>query len=72
MLDPNYWHVSIDARRVVSMLDESWKDMSDPGICLLCGTEHHGIEPDAEHLDCDHCQADQVTGIELIAARMMT
>ncbi len=72
MLDSQHWHVSIDANRVVGILDESWEDLGSPGICLLCGTEHHGIEPDAEHIDCDHCQADQVTGVELIAARMMT
>lgn len=72
MLDPQHWHVSIDARRVVALLGESWQELDGPGICLLCGTEHHGIEPHAEHIDCAHCQADQVTGIELIATRMMT
>ena len=34
------------------------------GFCLHCGSEHYGIEPDAERYECDDCGQAKVYGAE--------
>lgn len=34
------------------------------GICLACGEYAYGVEPDAEHYECESCGALKVRGIE--------
>jgi len=34
------------------------------GICLACGEEHGGCEPDAREYECEYCGAHQVFGAE--------
>ena len=36
------------------------------GICLACGNEQEGVEPDARGYECEHCGAMKVCGAEEI------
>jgi hypothetical protein len=39
------------------------------GICLACGEEHGGVEPDARNYVCERCDARQVFGAEELLIR---
>ena len=42
------------------------------GFCIGCGTEHEGIEPDAEKYQCrDGCGLNKVYGAEQIVLMFM-
>lgn len=34
------------------------------GICTACGEETTGVEPDAEHYECEACHKHEVFGAE--------
>ena len=36
------------------------------GFCLICGTEHSGVEPDARNYTCNECGRNEVFGIDEI------
>jgi len=36
----------------------------DGGLCLACGCEANGVEPDARKYKCDNCGAEKVYGFE--------
>lgn len=38
---------------------------SSEGICLHCGENRYGVEPDAEGYKCDSCGSNAVMGIEM-------
>jgi hypothetical protein len=39
------------------------------GLCIKCGNEVDGIEPDAERYRCDQCENETVFGLEQLAVR---
>lgn len=52
--------MELDITRVMELVEED----SNTGICLTCGAEHDGIEPDARRYPCDACGARRVYGAE--------
>ena len=40
------------------------------GVCLKCGEEQYGVEPDAEGYQCEACGAMEVAGAEQIILLM--
>jgi DNA-directed RNA polymerase subunit RPC12/RpoP len=34
------------------------------GLCLTCGAQAEGVEPDARHYECESCGAKRVFGME--------
>ena len=38
--------------------------LGNPGICLTCGAEQEGCEPDAHGYLCETCGAMDVSGLE--------
>jgi hypothetical protein len=38
--------------------------LDNPGICLRCGEEAEGCEPDAENYKCESCGEKQVYGAQ--------
>jgi hypothetical protein len=40
------------------------RNEEDAGLCLACGAEAHGVEPDARRYECESCGATKVYGIE--------
>lgn len=41
------------------------------GVCLACGGEQSGVEPDARDRQCDACGRDWVAGAEHILTMML-
>jgi hypothetical protein len=59
-------HESITEDRVVALCMEGMREASNPGLCLACGFEQDGCEPDAENYTCESCGESCVMGAEQI------
>jgi len=57
-------HESITAERVMSAVEESMFDVSNPGFCIKCGDDADGVEPDAREYRCETCHGMTVYGAE--------
>ena len=57
-------HESITAERVCDIVEESYSTLSSPGICVRCGEETDGVEPDARRYKCAACGHPEVYGAE--------
>lgn len=57
-------HPSITTARILEVIEESVMDLSSPGICIDCGEDAEGVEPDIEHGMCESCGKYGVAGIE--------
>ena len=45
-------------------------DLDTAGICLGCGAEHDGCEPDASRYECEECGEHLVEGFGNVALLM--
>jgi predicted RNA-binding Zn-ribbon protein involved in translation (DUF1610 family) len=59
-------HPSITQARVMALAEESMFGMSDSGLCVACGEDAMGVEPDARKYKCDLCGEMAVYGAEEI------
>lgn len=59
-------HPSITERRVTDAAIRHQLSLDDPGFCLACGGEAHGVEPDARRYICESCGMKAVFGAEEI------
>ena len=57
-------HASVTADRVMALAMRRLHSLDDPGICLACGNEADGVEPDASAYKCEHCGEHSVYGAE--------
>jgi hypothetical protein len=58
------WHKSITKRRVMDACERYRMTLDNPGLCLACGNEQGGCEPDARNYECEACGERQVFGAE--------
>lgn len=56
-------HDSITNERIIDELHRSGC-LDSPGVCLTCGEDADGVEPDAEGYECEACGAHSVCGWE--------
>lgn len=61
-----YIHPSVNADRVMELIEDARTTCANPGICLRCGEDADGCEPDAERIVCEVCGEDEVYGAEAI------
>jgi hypothetical protein len=59
-------HPSITLDRIATVIETACKDLEDPGICLNCGEETGGTEPDACRDRCPACGQTRVYGAEVL------
>lgn len=59
-------HKSITEERVVELVEQQLHGLENPGICLACGAEADGCEPDAREYLCEECNERQVYGAQEI------
>ena len=52
--------------RAIRLCEESETTLSNPGICLACGEEADGCEPDARNYECECCGEMKVFGAQEI------
>ena len=55
-------HKSITLDRVMVLAESQAFGLENPGICLACGADADGCEPDAEGYTCEECGEPQVSG----------
>lgn len=61
---PKNIHHSITLERVMPLAEASMFGLENPGICLACGAERDGCEPDARKYECYECGESAVYGAE--------
>lgn len=59
-------HSSITIPRVTELVMEGMYSLYNPGICLSCGGDSDGCEPDARNYECTACGEFEVYGAEEI------
>jgi DnaJ-class molecular chaperone len=57
-------HASVTEERITETAQQAQSDTSYPGICIVCGGDTEGVEPDAEKYTCPHCGCPGVYGAE--------
>lgn len=55
-------HASITRSRVLEAIERYECLLGNPGLCLACGEEAEGCEPNARNYTCEFCECDQVFG----------
>lgn len=63
-------HESITIDRIVEACERRHRSLDDPGFCLACGAEAHGVEPDARRYTCEACGEARVYGAEELLIRL--
>jgi hypothetical protein len=48
-------HPSITPERITEAAERGMTTLDNPGICLACGTDTDGVDPNARHYACDNC-----------------
>lgn len=66
---PKKIHSSVVRARIVAMCEDRRTTLSNPGLCLACGMEAAGVEPDAEEYECEECGESAVYGCEDLLIR---
>ena len=55
-------HPSITIERVMELAESEMFGTDNPGLCLSCGEETDGCEPDARNYECPNCGKRRVYG----------
>lgn len=64
-------HKNITLERITNLMEESRFGMSDEGICIACGEDAYGVEPDAARYECEVCGEKKVFGAENLIFMVM-
>jgi hypothetical protein len=57
-------HPSVTKARIVEAVERHNASLDNPGICILCGADADGCEPDARRYVCEQCGERGVYGAE--------
>lgn len=57
-------HPSVTPDRIAQAVQRGWSTLDNPGICIACGEDADGCEPDARRYECECCGERQVYGAE--------
>lgn len=52
--------------RIIEIVKENNSSLSNIGVCLACGNEQDGCEPDMRKGNCEICNKNEVYGAEEI------
>jgi hypothetical protein len=55
-------HESVTEERIMELHERRETTLDDPGVCIVCGAEAHGVEPDARRYRCESCGCKGVWG----------
>lgn len=55
-------HPSVTIERILEANTRQATSLDNPGICLACGSDQDGCEPDARKYECESCGEKQVYG----------
>jgi predicted RNA-binding Zn-ribbon protein involved in translation (DUF1610 family) len=57
-------HPSITPNRIMDLCKRRMTTLDNPGLCIACGEEVEGVEPDARKYECPTCENLTVYGAE--------
>lgn len=57
-------HPSITSERICEAVERHNTSLDNPGVCISCGHDQEGCEPDMERGECESCGAPCVYGAE--------
>ena len=57
-------HESITVARLMQAEERRRMTLDDPGLCVACGNEQTGCEPDARRYTCEACGEKAVYGAQ--------
>lgn len=57
-------HKSITYNRVLAVVTDNEQNLGSTGLCISCGAEAEGVEPDARKYECEACGERAVYGAE--------
>lgn len=63
-------HPSITEERVCAAVERGITSLDNPGMCVSCGQDQDGCEPDARNYTCESCGARSVFGAEELLFRL--
>lgn len=63
-------HPSVTEDRIIAAVERSHSSLDNPGICVLCGEDAEGCEPDARRYECESCGERGVYGTEELLMRL--
>ena len=58
------YHPSVTLDRIIQSVERRNSSLDNPGICLACGEDAEGVEPDARAYKCECCGKRAVYGDE--------
>jgi hypothetical protein len=64
-------HASVTADRIQEAAERYQSSLDNPGICVLCGADADGCEPDARRYECEACGENGVYGAEELLMRLV-
>jgi predicted RNA-binding Zn-ribbon protein involved in translation (DUF1610 family) len=64
-------HPSITVRRLMEACERYRMTLDNPGLCVTCGNEQAGVEPDARKYECEACGEPAVYGAEELLLRVL-
>jgi hypothetical protein len=57
-------HSSVTDDRIIAAVEAASRSLENPGICIWCGADAEGVEPDARKYKCESCGELGVYGAE--------
>jgi len=57
-------HPTITERRLSEAVERAMFGTDSPGLCVKCGADAEGVEPDARRYKCEACGENGVYGAE--------
>jgi hypothetical protein len=57
-------HASVTEDRIIAAVETTRQSLENPGICIRCGADAEGVEPDARKYECESCEERGVYGAE--------
>ena len=64
------WHKSITDERIEERARAGMFGLDDPGICICCGIDVEGCEPDTRARKCERCRGPFVYGAQELLFRI--
>ena len=57
-------HASVTSQRICDTIKRNKENCENTGICIVCGKDQDGCEPDARKNECESCGSHEVYGAE--------
>lgn len=69
-IDGIHVDASVTLDRVIEACHRHDRTLDNPGICIACGADADGVEPDARQAPCDECGDPAVYGAQELLLHM--